>query len=242
MRQQFFIQGIHGKHCMDKITNFLIKDLQAKDISFNQDASLVMFDSNLAIDANQLNNLLSSIGNYKVNLVSDSEFKPGQTLQSNFAAYKPIYLIFSYLIVANVLIALPDLNIDQLMINFMASFFLIFSFFKLLDLAGFANGYAAYDIVAKKYHYYGYLYPFIELGFGLAYIVNGKSLSLNIVVLVIMGISSIGVIKAKLSRQKFHCACVGTFLKVPLSNIAIIEDILMVLMSLGMILKISNIT
>jgi hypothetical protein len=53
-----------------------------------------------------------------------------------------------------------------------------------------------------------------------------------------MLISSIGVIKAKLSKQQFYCACVGTFLKVPLGNIAIIEDLLMMMMAFFMLLPI----
>lgn len=50
-----------------------------------------------------------------------------------------------------------------------------------------------------------------------------------------MLVSAIDVIKVKLIKQKFYCACVGNFLKVTLVNIAIIEDVLMVIMTLFMI-------
>lgn len=122
--------------------------------------------------------------------------------------------------------------------NFMAGFFLIFSFFKMLDLKGFANSYRNYDILAKKLQTYGYIYPFLEIIFAIGYIIDGHNLILNIVVFVVMLVSSIGVIKSKLDKSDFQCACVGTFLKVPLGNIAIIEDILMVIMSLIIILRI----
>jgi len=39
--------------------------------------------------------------------------------------------------------------------HFMAGFFLVFSFFKLLNLKGFAESYSMYDIVAKHWNGWG---------------------------------------------------------------------------------------
>jgi hypothetical protein len=160
----------------------------------------------------------------------------------NYKKYKPIYILFGYLLATNILIAISsssNFQLEKFMTNFMASFFLVFSFFKMLDLKGFADGYSSYDIIARKNYRYGYFYPFIELGFGVGYILFDTNIYLNITVFIIMLISSIGVIKAKLNKQKFDCACVGTFLKVPLGNITIIEDITMVIMSLFMVINLS---
>ena len=46
-------------------------------------------------------------------------------------------------------------------------FFLVFAGFKLMDLKGFAEGYSTYDLLAQRWFGYGYVYPFIELSFGL---------------------------------------------------------------------------
>lgn len=237
MNYTFDIRGVHGKHCTDKIINLLSTKIQAKSIQFDPTNTKLSFNSELNLTLIELNELLATAGNYQVTKPDT----PNTSSSEMPTSYKPIYLIFAYLIITNYLIILPNLSIDRFMLNFMASFFLIFSFFKLLDVKGFAEGYASYDIIAKQVPVYGYLYPFIELGFGLSYIYFGANLYLNILVLIIMLISTIGVIKAKLSKQKFQCACVGTFLKVPLSNIAIIEDLLMVLMSLFMILRLTHI-
>lgn len=150
-------------------------------------------------------------------------------------SYKPIYLIFVYITLVTLLIALVTNNWHNFMPNFMAGFFLIFSFFKILDLKGFANGYSNYDLIAKKIPAYAYIYPFLEIFFGLAYIVVGNNIALNIFVFIVMLVSTFGVIKSKLLKQQFTCACVGTFLKVPLGNIAIIENLLMIVMSFLMI-------
>ena len=158
----------------------------------------------------------------------------------NKSSYLPIYLIFAYVILTNLLISFHT-NFASFMPNFMASFFLVFSFFKLLDLKGFADGFSRYDIVAKHFLFYAYVYPFLELIFGFSYIVTPNNLGLNIIVFIVMLLATIGVILSKLQKQQFNCACVGTFLKVPLGNIAIIEDLLMVIMAFLMIIKIHNI-
>ena len=51
---------------------------------------------------------------------------------------------------------------------FMAGFFIVFSFFKFLNLAGFAESYAMYDELAKRVKVYGLVYPFLELFLGVA--------------------------------------------------------------------------
>ena len=60
----------------------------------------------------------------------------------------------------------------QTPIVFMAGFFLVFSFFKFLNLDGFADSYAMYDVVALKFKAWGYIYALIELSLGIAYAAN----------------------------------------------------------------------
>ena len=119
---------------------------------------------------------------------------------------------------------------------FMAGFFLVFSFFKLLNLKGFAESYVMYDVLAKQIPVWAYLYAFVELGLGIAYATNFEPLITNIVTLAVMTISIIGVLKSVLNKQKIQCACLGAVFNLPMSTITIIEDSLMILMSVTMIL------
>lgn len=105
----------------------------------------------------------------------------------------------------------------------------------MLDLRGFAARYSTYDLVAKKFYYYGYVYPFLELIFGIAFLLVPMNLFLNLAVFVVMLISALGVIKAKLTKQQLTCACADSFFKVPLGNVAIIENISMEVMSVYML-------
>jgi hypothetical protein len=123
----------------------------------------------------------------------------------------------------------------QWLSHFMAGFFLVFSFFKLMNLKGFAEGYRSYDVVAKKVPVWGFVYPFIELGLGLAFLTSFQPLGTNIVTFLVMGISCIGVIQSILKKTSFQCACLGTVIKLPLSKVTLFEDLLMVAMSAVMI-------
>ena len=118
-----------------------------------------------------------------------------------------------------------------LMNQFMAGFFLVFSAFKFLDIKGFATGYATYDLLAKRFYGYGFIYPFLELGLGILYIGNWFPKKTLLLTIIIMGFSTIGVINSLIKKQKLTCACLGTILKVPLSIITLVEDLLMVLLA-----------
>lgn len=238
MIHKFAINGITCASCIQKISALLSSKINATNINFSVNNTVIEFSTTTTIDIKQINQLLKGIGNYNIGIIDTTN-----SLQNseNTTSYKPIYMIFTYLILVNLVISFRSMELINFMPNFMASFFLVFSFFKLLDIKGFADGYSFYDIIAKKFYSYGYIYPFIEFSFGFGYLITPHNLYFNLIVFLLMLISSIGVIKAKLSKQQFYCACVGTFLKVPLGSIAIIEDLLMTVMSLGMILKLLSI-
>jgi hypothetical protein len=47
-----------------------------------------------------------------------------------------------------------------------------------------------------------------------------------------MGFGAIGVIRAVRQKQAIQCACLGTVFQLPMTRVTIIEDLLMVIMSL----------
>ena len=126
--------------------------------------------------------------------------------------------------------------LENSMAAFMAGFFLVFAGFKLLDLRGFVEGYSTYDLLAQRVKNYGYIYPFLELGLGLLYLVQIWPVFTNIATVLLLGFSGIGVARKLLRHEKFQCACLGTFLKVPLTKVTLIEDFGMAAMALVMLL------
>jgi len=156
--------------------------------------------------------------------------------------YKPILVIFAYITGVTLLFQFTNVSFNwiQWMNQFMAGFFLVFSFFKLLNLKGFAESYAMYDIVAKRWKGYGYLYAFIELGLGACYLTGVDAVMVNTITCVVMSISIIGVLKSVFNKQKIKCACLGDVFNLPMSTITIIEDALMILMSVVMLIELTG--
>lgn len=153
---------------------------------------------------------------------------------SGLMDYYPIFLIAAYIVVVVTINNFSGqvMNWYGWMQQFMAGFFLVFSAFKFLDIRGFAEGYASYDLLARRWYVYGYIYPFLELSLGILYLTGWFSTATQFATILIMGFSSIGVINSLLKKQKFNCACLGTVLKVPLSSITLIEDLTMVIMAI----------
>ena len=152
--------------------------------------------------------------------------------------YFPLLLILAYLLLAVSAFEWSQggWNWMRAMNHFMAGFFLVFSFFKLLDVQGFADSFSMYDIVAQRSRGYALAYPFIELTLGLAYLSNIAPTLTNIVTLIVMGVGAIGVIQSLLAKRKIRCACLGAVFNLPMSTITLVEDVLMAGMAAWMLL------
>jgi hypothetical protein len=160
----------------------------------------------------------------------------GDSESSN--SYFPLFLIFAYITGISLMVqaAQGEFHLMQWMSHFMAGFFLVFSFFKLMNLKGFAEGYGTYDIIAARLPVYGYIYPFIELALGISFLTGFEPVLTNIVTVLVMGVSTIGVANSLLKKRTFQCACLGTVIKLPLSKVTLFEDVLMVVMSAVMLI------
>lgn len=147
--------------------------------------------------------------------------------------YRPILLTFGYILFVALIAArsINGFNGTLAMRVFMSGFFLTFSFFKMLDLRGFADSYAMYDIVARRFRSWGYMYAFVELALGIAFAVDFQPLLINGITFAIMTISIIGVLQSVMNRRKIQCACLGAVFNLPMSTVTIIEDGLMIAMS-----------
>jgi copper chaperone CopZ len=158
--------------------------------------------------------------------------------ESWFSTYRPLLLILAYLLAASLLAQWGHagaLSWEESMRYFMAGFFLVFSFFKLLDIEAFADAYAGYDLLARRWRGWGRLYPFVELALGLAYLGHFNPLLTHWITVLVMGFSAIGVIQAVSNKRRIQCACLGAVFKLPMSTVTIVEDVGMVAMALAML-------
>ena len=158
--------------------------------------------------------------------------------------YLPLAIIIGLILLTTIVLSFRDLQLDNFVTSttisyFMIGFFLVFSGFKLIGLKGFAEGYSTYDLLARRVSAYGYVYPFIELFFGLSMILAPASKPLLFAEIFVMSFSGVGVAIKLMKKEKFQCVCLGTILKVPLTKITVIEDFGMAALALVMLLIVS---
>ena len=222
--------------CEEKVKNSLLQVKNVTSVTVSKDTELAIITMDKHVALNDLKEALDA----KYNIETPAELEVNEEVKSWFEIYKPILLIFFYIVLVTTIMALQSMKSNQMepteivmkwMNHFMGGFFLAFSFFKLLDLNGFAASYKMYDIIAKKIPFWAYLYPFVELGLGLSFLSNLFPLVTNSITFIVMSISIIGVLQAVLNKKKIQCACLGAVFNLPMSTITIIEDALMILMS-----------
>ena len=238
MTHTYQITGMTCGSCEAKVKSALLSvdNVTDAEVSKDNNAATITMDKHIALS--DLQNALDQ--KYQISAIQHNETL--EQTKSWFATYKPVLLIFFYIFSSTAVVELTAENIDLMrwMRHFMAGFFLTFSFFKMLNLKGFKDSYLMYDIIARKFPAWGYIYAFTELALGIAFLINFNLIITNIVTFLVMSISIIGVLKTVLDKKTIKCACLGDMFNLPMSTVTIIEDGLMILMSLGMLLMALN--
>jgi copper chaperone CopZ len=233
MTHTYTVIGMHCDNCQETVSSALkkIPEVQSAIVTLSPPQAMITMKSHITVT--KFNEALEKTG---YSLSENNEMLHTEDT-SAAQSYFPLFLVFAFLVgivtIATLTSATP--NVTAWMGTFMGGFFLTFSFFKLLDLKGFAASYASYDIITKRWFAFGYIYPFIELTFGICYLLFPMNLILNSCVAIVMSISIVGVIESVMNKRKIQCACLGTVFNLPMGTITIIEDALMIGMSIAMI-------
>jgi len=239
--ERYSVSGLTCGGCVAKVQAILAQHTESVKVTLDPPMALI---ENPSIGLAELNQALGG----KYALIDD--LQPTVSQKSNdqtetarwFRTYYPLLLIISLITIVSLLSQFSShhqqaFSVNTWMMHFMAGFFIVFSFFKLLDIKSFASSYAMYDLLAKRVNSYGLIYPFIELGLGIAYLLAWQPILTNALTFVIMTFSSMGVINSVMNKQKIRCACLGSVFNLPMSTVTIIEDLAMAGMALAMLLQ-----
>ena len=236
MTHTYQLTGMTCGGCENKVkSNLLVlPEITAVEVSKESNSATISMAKHLNIDALQ-QALGGPQSKYQISAKSQSETE--EEAKSWVEIYKPILLIFGYVTAISLSAAWQNSSINFMVFMrvFMAGFFLTFSFFKMLGLKSFAESYAMYDIVAKKFSGWGYVYAFIELALGLSFAINLSPVVVNWVTLIVMTVSILGVLESVLNKKKIQCACLGAVFNLPMSTVTIVEDAIMIAMSAAML-------
>ena len=254
------LTGLHCGACVKRVTQALAPLAYSAEVSL-QPMQVVLTGAAVGFDAlksavegaGKYVLLPDSVANSALNLTL-AQSKRALAAPVNIAAenstpswlttYSPLLLIVAYIFGASLLVqigtsgfnGMASVTLMVTMRYFMAGFFLVFSFFKLLDINAFADAYSGYDLLAQRWRGWGLIYPFVELGLGVAYLAHVNPLLTHLATIIVMGFSTIGVVRAVLNKTQIQCACLGTVFKLPMSTVTIVEDVGMVLMAAVMLL------
>lgn len=239
----YIVHGMNCGKCVQKIKDGLAQKNIAVDVTL-QPPRLIVQEA-FPVPMDEINQILAQIGDYHVTqketAQKESGAQHGANIASNaapkdlrawFKTYYPLLLIVT-------MISLVSLRgaatLHDWMMHFMAGFFLMFGFFKLLDIRGFRDAYAGYDLLAKRWYGYGFVYPFLELALGFAFLFRFEVTASLWASVILMGFGGLGVVNALRKKQTIRCACLGTVLNLPMSTVTLIENFGMVLMSILML-------
>jgi len=112
----------------------------------------------------------------------------------------------------------------------------ILAMLKLQDIEKFSTMFLNYDLLAKRWVPYGYVYPFAEFTAGA--LMAARALDwLSIPLALFIGtVGAVSVFYAVyVEKRELKCACVGGASKVPLGFVSLTENVLMVAMALWML-------
>jgi glutaredoxin len=111
----------------------------------------------------------------------------------------------------------------------------VLAILKLRDVESFSSMFLGYDLLARRWVPYSYVYPFAEALAGILMIAHAFKFISIPVALFIGTIGTVSVIKAVyIDKRDIKCACVGGDTNVPLGFVSLTENLMMVAMALWM--------
>lgn len=159
----------------------------------------------------------------------------GQTVRGkNDVSYQPIIAIFS--LAALMALALSWQVVGAALTLRALKYFLGISMCflaaqKLQDIESFSTMFLNYDLLARRWVRYGYLYPFGEALVGLLMLAGALAWIAAPVSLFIGTVGAVSVFKAVyVDKRELKCACVGGNSNVPLGAVSLIENLMMIAM------------
>jgi len=158
--------------------------------------------------------------------------KKYQSEKSSYREKLPAIVLVSILIIGGVFCLVQN----QFMTYFMGIVLIGLSSLKLWDWDGFSKSFQKYDVIAKRNSAYAKAYPIMEMLIGIALILQIFVLNVAAALIVLIGISTIGVVQSIVTKKEIECACMGSKIKVPMTSLTLVENGIMLVMAISLII------
>ena len=236
MKHTYKIEGMTCNNCKASVEKYLndLPHISHVSIDLEKGKAEVTMDKHISSD--ELQNALPE--KYTVSAPTSLTSSTIPSDKTKLQQLKPLLLILFYISSAGVLLHYKDWSWSEFMLDFMGLFYIVFGFFKMLDLKGFPESFKMYDPLAKRLPIYGWIYPFIETALGIMFLMRFQVNIALIMTLVVLGITTLGVTKTLVNKKSIRCACLGTALKLPMTEATLIENTLMITMAALMLFEV----
>jgi len=165
-------------------------------------------------------------------------------LEPGGTTYKPVLAIFAVgFLLAVAVGVLTNFTMGYWMVlpHYISITMVLLALMKLRDVDGFSTMFLNYDVLAKRWVPYGYIYPYAELTAGLIMFAGVLSYIAIPLALFIGGVGAWSVFKAVyIEKRELKCACVGGDTNVPLGFVSLTENLMMVGMAVWMLIVMLN--
>ncbi|GAA4282245.1 hypothetical protein GCM10022260_26680 [Gaetbulibacter aestuarii] len=241
MTHKYNITGMTCEGCKASVEKYLKKVDHITEVKVDLEKGAAELTMDSHVDTATLNKALPD--KYTISAAHEKQvFNTENTVgmpaeESKLKQLKPLLLIIFYISAASILLHYNNWGWSAFMLDFMGLFYIVFSFFKMLDLKGFPESFSMYDPLAKRISAYGKVYPFIETALGLMFLMRFEITIALVVTLVVLGITTIGVTRTLLDKKAIQCACLGTALKLPMTEATFIENFIMIVMAILMLIN-----
>jgi glutaredoxin len=154
-------------------------------------------------------------------------------------SYRPVLAVFAMtalMALAASFAAFGSPFTPRALVWFVAFSTCVLALLKLQDIERFSTMFLNYDLLARRWVPYGYVYPFAEALVGVLMIAGVLKWLAIPLALVIGGVGAVSVVKAVyIDKRQLKCACVGGSSNVPLGFLSLTENLMMVAMAVWMI-------
>jgi cation transport ATPase len=217
--------------CVETVEDSLRKFEDIDHVKVSLEKNEISIISNRNLDIDDLQNLLPE--KYTVNKSLEKNKHIQNEEKTKIKQLWPLFLSLIYVFVGTILINHSSLEPKKMMTDFMGLFFILFSFFKLLDIRGFSRSFSMYDVLAKRISFYGLVYPFIEMILGVMFLFQNHIYYALLITFIILTSTTIGVIQTLILKRSIKCACLGTVLDLPMTEATLIENSIMLSMTMA---------
>lgn len=119
---------------------------------------------------------------------------------------------------------------------FLGGFMIVFGGLKLMGIEVFIKVFPLYDLIAKRFPPYKYLYPLLQVFLGMLFLIGIFSVVRDITVIVISLSGLLGMVKVVSQRGPVKLSYVGTLIRLRFSSVVLFENTVMVFLAIIMLI------